>query len=178
MGGRKLNITMSDITSALEGHTLTEAAKLLGIGRTTLVDRIREFGIGKGRGKYKRKYRRRRKRSAVHKKLVENTGTHLPADVRSLSKILALKPETIRAYLDRGRTSSERLFKEIIKDAPDDTVIKNIDGVSFPLGAVEKMSVAFDKWGRTVRIFCTLKTGTVMYCQYPVNDVWNLVEEK
>lgn len=178
MGRRRIEINREDIEEVLKGSTLTEGALKLGVSRSTLVKRIGELGIGKGRGNYKRKYRRRKKHSQVHRKLVERSGTVLPDDPVALSRILKTTPEQVRSYLERGRKSSERFIKEILKKAPKDLVLKDWQGNRVPIASVARMSVMLDRWGRHVSIVVTSKQGVQSLLKYKMRDLWTLLENE
>lgn len=173
---QKIEIPLDKIEEALIGRTLTEAAEFLGIGRQTLCNRIKDFGIGKGRGNYDRTYRRRKKRSVVHQKLIERKGQRLPGDPAKLAKILGVRPETIRAYLTRGKKSTERFLKEVLTKANPNMYLYDMLGVPYRLYSVKKMQVLLDQWGRRIKIIGTLADGSQVVFNYRVADLWNMLE--
>lgn len=178
MGRRSLSISQEAIETALKGRTITEAARHLGIGRTTLTGRIREMGIGAGRGRYTRRYRRRKKRSRVHQRLTVHSGAVLPADPQALAHILGLTKDEVREYLRRGKRSSERFIREVLSKAPRDLILTSINNDKVPIASINKMSVILDKWGRQVKILITDKQGSVKILHYKVRDLWALLEER
>lgn len=178
MGRRRIELSEADIREALKGRTISEGAKELGVGRTTLVSRIGDLNLGEGRGNYIRKYRRRKKRSIVHQRLVENSGSVLSGDPMALSRLFKIHPETVRAYLKRGKKGAERFIKEILHKAPKDFILTTINNDKVPIASINKMTVILDRWGRKVTIVVTLKNERTEFLKYNVQKLWDALEEK
>jgi transposase len=181
MGRRRIEISREQIEALLDrGKKLSEIAVVLGVSRSTIIARIKEYGIGRGRGKHKRKFRRRpgRQPSIVKKRLVEHAGEVLPGDPSRLGKILGLRSDTVRAYLKRGRSSSERFIREVLTKAPGNVILIDALGRRIPLKAIAKMKIALDEWGRSVKIIAELHTGNKAVFQYRVEKLWNQIDEE
>jgi len=178
MSRRRIHVTAEEIIKVRTGRTLSETARELGMGRATLCNRIKEYGIGEGRGRYDRTFSRRRKRSVVHKGLVEHSGEKLPGNVGGLAEILGIPPENVRSYLERGRRSTERFCKEVLTKAPSWVILKDHLNVTYPLGSFNRISVVMDRWGRNVRFFVDLKNGETTMFRYNVTKLWNNMEEQ
>jgi len=177
MGRGKIKIDRAELERCIQaGKSLSEIGLELKVSRSTVNARIKEYGIGIGRGKYKRTFRRRQKHSIVHDKLLSFSGQTLPGDPEKLGRILGIDKGIVRAYLKRGRRSSERFILEVLGKAAKTSVMVDTLGRSIPLGAILSMQVALDQWGRSVKIVATLKAGYLAVFNYKVKDLWEILE--
>jgi len=107
---------------------------------------------------------------------MEHSGERLPANIGGLSEILGLTPENVRSYLERGRRSTERFFREVLNKAPKYVILEDIKKIKYPIGSFSRMSIVMDKWGRNVRLRVVLKSGISTLFKYNVKQLWDSME--
>lgn len=176
MGRPRRYLSAEDITSARQGRTVTEAARYLGVGRTTLVKYINELGLNTGSGNYVRRYRERRKRSTVSKRLEEYNKKNMPGDHRAIGEALGLPPKIVYSYFYRGRRRARRWFESRFTRTSSDTVFVDSLDRRIPFGAFDYYRIFIDKWGTKVRIKARLKSGQDAWFDYKMSELKRLID--